>query len=483
MKPSLDSGAPPIPAASTPRLSQATRDRLVAMVVALPLFLQNVDSSVMTTALPAMARSLQVDTLRLNLAVTAYLISLAVFLPASGWLADRFGARRVFLGAIAVFSAASALCGIAQSLGVLVVCRVLQGLGGAMMVPVGRLILLRSIPATAIVSAMVWFTVPPAFGRMIGPLVGGMVVTWVSWRWIFLINVPLGALAIALALGTLDDDEAPEHAGRSFDYIGFVLLGIGLASLLASLETATSHVLSGAVSAALGLGGAACLAVYVFHSRRAAAPLLELSVFRFQTFFAATVGGLPLRLAIGAVPFLLPLLLQLGFGLSPLQSGLLTMGTAIGSLATRTILTRAIRRFGFRRLLIGATVLSSLSYVGYANLHASTPHAVVFLACLASGLLMSLAMVALQTLAFTEVPKPLMGHATALSTIAQQISFSLGVVMAVELLRVALWLRGDASGHLAAADFPLAFYAIAVVVPLAIVILRRLPADVGEELR
>jgi len=466
-----------------PRRPLIGRDKLVPIVVALPLFLQNVDSSVMATALPAMAQSLQVDALRLNLAITAYLISLAVFLPASGWLADRFGPRRVFCAAVAVFAAASALCGMANSLEMLVACRILQGMGGAMMVPVGRLIMLRSVLPGAMVAAMVWFTVPPAFGRMIGPLVGGMMVTWISWRWIFLVNVPLGALAIALALGVLDADEPPPQEAPSFDAVGFILLGTGLASFLAALESASSHLVPAPVATGFAAVGLTCLTGYWLHSRRSPSPLIDLGIFKSPTFFAATVGGLPLRLAVGALPFLLPLLLQLGFGLSPLDSGLLTMGSAVGSLATRALLTRALRSFGFRRLLIGSTVCVSLSYVTYANFGATTPHLAIFAATVAGGLVMSMVMVSLQTLAYTEIPKSLMGHSTAMSAIVQQMSFSLGVVIAVEMLRVSVWLRGGQASALAASDFPLAFYAFAFAVPFAILFLVRLRPNVGAELR
>jgi len=451
------------------------------MVVSLPLFLQNVDSSIMGPALPAMAASLHVEALRLNLAITAYLVSLAIFLPASGWLADRFGTRRVFCAAIAVFSFASALCGLATSLEMLVACRVLQGLGGAMMVPVGRLILLRSIPAAGMISAMIWFTVPPVIGRLLGPLAGGATVTWWSWRWIFLVNVPIGAIAIALALALVEAG-APSEEPRSFDAIGFLLLGVGLAAFLAALEGAGGQVMDAATCGALALFGIASLGGYVVHSRRMADPLIDLRILRFPTFFAAVIGGLPLRLALGAIPFLLPLLFQLGFGLSPLASGLLTMGTAVGALATRALLTRALRRFGFRRLLLGATCGASFSYVLYSQFRATTPHAAVFAALVLGGLVMSMVIVSMQTLAYSEIPKPLMGQATALSTMVQQVSLSLGVVLAVELLRIAVLARGGNTSALQGGDFRLAFLIIAGLVPLALLSFRRLPADAGAAL-
>lgn len=458
------------------------REKLVPMIVGLPMFLQNVDSTIMATALPTIAQSLHVDTLRLNLAITAYLISLAIFLPASGWMAERFGARRVFCAAIALFSAASGLSGLATSLEMLVVCRALQGIGGAMMLPVGRLIMLRSIAPAAIVAATVWYTVPPAVGRLIGPFVGGATITWVSWRWIFLINVPLGIFAILLAFFLLDADK-PVKAPPSFDGIGFLLLALGLATFLAALEGIASNLMPGSIALALAAFGITCLGAYWWHSRRAASPLIELGILKYQTYFTTLVGGIPLRLAMGAVPFLLPLMFQLGFGLSPLDSGLLTMGTAVGALATRLVLTRILRRTGFRPLLLGATISSSLCYFLYAFFTGSTPHALIFVALVVGGLLLSLVMIALQTLAYTEISNPMMSHATTLSTVCQQLFFSLGVLMAVELLRLSVWWREGNPAELQTTDFSMAFMAISASVLLALILFIRLPANVGSEFR
>src|SRR6266850_1310981 len=299
------------------------REKLLPMVVSVPLLLQNIDTSIMGPALPAMPSSLHVSPLRLNVAITAYLISLAIFLPTSGWLADRFGPLRVFCAAIAIFSLASGLCGFSTSLDMLVACRVLQGLGGAMMVPVGRLILLRNIAPAAMVNAMVWFTVPPMIGRLLGPLIGGVTVTWLSWPWIFLINIPIGCVAVALALTLIGNDDGPTEA-RPFDARGFVLLGAGLVTLLTALEGSGTQLMKGNTALAIAAIGVGCLAAYVIHFIRSVHPLVDLRILGRPTFFAAVVGGLPLRLAQGAMTFLLPLMLQFGFGLSPLDSGMLT---------------------------------------------------------------------------------------------------------------------------------------------------------------
>jgi EmrB/QacA subfamily drug resistance transporter len=458
------------------------RARLVPVVVACPLFLQNLDTSIMATALPSIARAMQVQPLRLNLAITAYLLSLAVFLPLSGWCAERFGARRVFCWAIGFFAAGSALCGLADSLPQLVVFRILQGLGGAMMVPVGRLILLRSVPAALMVSAMVWFTVPPTIGRMLGPVVGGAIVSFTSWRWIFLINVPFGLIAIALALVFIAPETEPREA-RPFDAVGFALMALGLTALLGVVETAGKALVADWIGWAAAAFGTASLALYVWRSQRVAHPLIDLGILRHRSYRASIVGGTPLRIAIGASPFLLPLMLQLGFGLSALESGLITVASAIGSLATRVVMTRVIRNFGFRQLLTGTTVATSLCYASYSLFTPATPHPLIFATLMLGGLVNSMGMVALQTLGFSEIPRPRMSHATTLNSMAQQLSLSLGVLLGAALVgATARWHGGDAA-HLAARDFSPAFVCVGLVTMLSLLWFTRLGADAGAELR
>lgn len=460
----------------------AVRDRIIPMVVSMPLFLQNLDTSVMSTALPTIATALDVPVLRLNLAITSYLLSLAVFLPLSGWCAERFGARRVFCAAIAFFSIGSALCGVANSLGSLVLFRVIQGLGGAMMVPVGRLILLRSIPSARMVAAMVWFTVPPTIGRMVGPLFGGAVVTFMSWRWIFLINIPFGLLGIYLAYRFIPDTHE-NNEYKPFDGLGFVLLAFGLTALLSALELTGKAIAPNWVTAATTVLGVLALGFYVAHSRRKANPIIDLSILRFRAYRAAVVGGLPLRIVIGASPFLLPLLLQLGFGLTPLVSGALTMATAIGSLATRAVMVEAIRVMGFRTLLIGTTIAAALSRAAYGLFEPSTSHVLIFAVLLLGGLINSMGMVALQTLGFSKIPKPIMSHATTLSSMAQQVSVTLGVVIGTELLSATAWWHGDNVANLMARDFPPVFVALGLITLLSLFFFVPLAHNEGEEMR
>lgn len=460
----------------------AARDKVLPLVVAGPLFLQNLDSSAIATALPAIAASLQVQTLHLNLAITSYLLSLAVFLPVSGWFAGRFGARRVFCAAIALFTLGSALCGLAQSLPWLVAFRVLQGFGGALMVPVARLVLLRSVQPAAMVAAMVWFTVPPTVGRMMGPLLGGAIVTWTSWRWIFLLNVPFGLLGIALAwrfIGTECDEELREP----FDARGSVLLALGLTGLLGALEMAGKGLIGGwAIAAAAGVGAMA-MVIYVRRSRRMAAPLVNLDVLKIPTYFTSIVGGTPLRVAIGASPFLLPLMFQIGFGLSPLESGLLTVATAVGSLSTRAVMGHAIHRFGFRSLLICATALAAVVSMAYGLFRPDTPHLLMFCAMMFGGLVTSMAMVSMQTLGYSDIPKPLMSHATTLSTMAQQVSMTFGVVLGASLVSAASWWHGGDPAQLTARDFSPAFFVIGITTLLSLFFFVRLDPEDGADMR
>ena len=458
------------------RLNLARRS-LVPFIVACALFMQNLNSTVIATALPVIARSLGESPLRLNLAITSYLLSLAVFIPSSGWVADRFGARRVFIGAIVVFTLGSIACGAAHTLAELVAARILQGVGGALMVPVGRLLLVRTVEKSELVRAMSFVAVPALLGPVMGPPLGGLIVTYASWRWIFFINIPIGVLGIVLVNLLVGD---PSETGRRpFDLVGFALTGIGLACLAFGFETVGRGALPIlAVAGLLGIG-AASIALYVGHARRVEHPIIDLALLRIPTYLAASAGGFLFRMGIGALPFLLPLMLQIGFGLSALHSGLLTFASAAGAMVMKTSAVRILRRFGFRLVLVVDAVISAGFLFGYSLFRPDTPHFLIFLALLAGGFFRSLQMTSINTLGYANVPPAMLSRATSLSSMAQQLSQTAGVATAALLLHLVLLVRGGDA--LAAADFYPAFVGIAVISLFSVPFFLRMPPDAGAE--
>src|ERR1700724_3631565 len=344
---------------------------LIPLVIGCAFFMEGLDSTMIALAIPAMAESLGEHPLRLNLVITTYLLSLAVFIPLSGWIADRLGARVVFCAAIAIFATGSALCGLSTRLPVMLLMRVVQGFGGAMMTPVGRLILLRSFPRSGLVSAMNWMTIPAMIGPTVGPIVGGFLTTYFSWRAIFYLNVPIGIAGFVLTLYLIDNDRAP--APTRFDLRGFVLAGIGLASLEFAIENLGRPIIPAGLGllffpAALGI-----LLVYIRHARRHEDPILDLRLLRIRTFRIGTVTGSLCRMGLDATPFLLPLFFQVGFGLSPLRSGLLTFSSSLGAMLVRTVSGAFLRTFGFRRLLAGNAVLAAAVTAACGLLRPETP--------------------------------------------------------------------------------------------------------------
>jgi len=450
---------------------------LVPLVVACAMFMQNLDSTVIATALPTIARSLNERPLRLNVAITCYLLSLAVFIPISGWTADRFGARRVFTLAIVVFTLGSIACGISNSLPALVGARILQGMGGALMVPVGRLVLLRTVPKSDLVRAMSFVSVPALIGPVMGPPVGGLIVTYASWRWIFFINIPIGVLGIVLVNRLVGD--LKETGRRPFDLSGFALTGIGLACLAFGFENVARGALPNlAVAGLLAIGGGS-IALYVGHARRVEHPILDLALLDIPTYLAASAGGFLFRIGIGALPFLLPLMLQVGFGLDALSSGLLTFASAAGAMTMKMTAARIIRALGFRIVLVGDAVISALFLFGYSLFRPTTPHLVIFLALLAGGFFRSLQMTSINTLSYADVPPAMLSRATSLTSMAQQLSQTVGVATGALLLQVVLALRGG--GTLVAADFYPAFVGVAMISLLSVPFFFKMSPDAGAE--
>jgi EmrB/QacA subfamily drug resistance transporter len=460
-----------------PSSRMPTRQMLIASIVACALFMQNLDSTVIATALPAIAHSLHETALRLNVAITCYLLSLAVFIPVSGWTADRFGARRVFSAAIVVFTLGSISCGLSHSLAELVLSRIVQGMGGALMVPVGRLVLLKAVPKSELVRAMSFVSVPALIGPVIGPPLGGLIVTYSSWRWIFLINVPIGVLGVVLVNLVVED--VREAVVRPFDGRGFALTGVGLATLAFGFESLGRGALPEDAVFALFLVGGLCLGLYLWHARRVPYPIIDLTLMRIPTYAAATLGGFLFRMGLGALPFLMPLMLQVGFGLDPLSSGLLTFASAAGAMTMKLTATPILRALGFRRVLVIDAVISGVFLFGYAFFRPSTPHTVIFAALLAGGFFRSLQMTSLNTLSYADVAPAMLSRATSLTTMAQQLSQTMGVATAALLLHVFLVARGGTG--LLPGDFSRTLVAVGLLSLLSVPFFLKMSPDAGAE--
>src|ERR1700728_1197140 len=402
-------------------------DRIVPLIVATALFMENMDSTVISTSLPAIARDIGTSPLALKLAVTSYLLSLAIFIPASGWTADRFGARNVFRLAIGVFVLGSIGCALSHSLENFVAARIFQGMGGAMMTPVGRLIVVRAIDKRQLLNAMSLLTIPALIGPICRPPVGGFITTYASWHWIFIINVPIGLVGIAMATRYIPDVRAEPPA--PFDFVGFVLSGLGIGGLAFGLSVMGLAFLPVGVVAALIGVGAVSSAAYVVHARRTAAPIIDLSLLKLPTLRASIFGGFVFRLGIGALPFLLPLLLQLGFNLTPVQSGLITFTAALGSMFMKAAVAGILRRFGYRPVLIYNSLISSTSLAACATFVPGMPFAAMVAILLSGGFFRSLQFTSINTLAYAEIEPQSMSRATTLAAVAQQLSLSTGVAV------------------------------------------------------
>jgi EmrB/QacA subfamily drug resistance transporter len=452
--------------------------RTVALIIASAMFMEQLDGTILATALPAMAASFDVSPLHMSVALTSYMLSLAVFIPASGAIADRYGSRNVFRAAIALFTVGSILCGFAANLPLLVVSRLLQGIGGAMMVPVGRLVLLRSVPKSELVSAMSWLLVPALIGPVVGPPLGGFIVTWVSWRWIFYINVPIGVVGIWLATKFIPDVRLTERV--PFDRIGFVLSGASLSCLVFGLEMASRGSASLLGSTGLILAGMVAGTGYLLYSRRITNPILDMSLMRFTTFRLSVIAGSLTRITAGAVPFLLPLMMQLGFGLSAAHSGVITFVSALGAMLMKATAAPVLRRWGFRATLVWNGVFSMVCVALCAAFRPDWPLWIIYVVLLFSGFFQSLQFSAYNTVAYADVPSERFSSATSFYTTFQQLMLSLGICVAAAALHVSVVWGGRE--HAALPDFSVAFLVVTFISLLAAPVCALLPKNAGAEM-
>jgi EmrB/QacA subfamily drug resistance transporter len=453
------------------------RAKLLPLIVACALFMENTDSTVIATSLPVIAQSLGEDPIALKLAVTSYLVSLAVFIPISGWMADRYGARTIFRTALVIFMLGSVLCAMSNSLGAFVGARFIQGMGGAMMVPVGRLVILRSVSKAELVSALAYLTVPALVGPVVGPPLGGFITTYFDWRWIFFINIPIGLVGIVLS--SLFFEDVREEDVAPLDIKGFILSSFGFASLMLGLVTGGRHLLPEAVSYLCVGAGIAALVAYWFHARRVPHPVLDLALFRIPTYRIGVIGGSIFRTGIGAIPFLLPLMLQLGFGLDAFQSGLITFASAAGALIMKTLAKTILSRFGFRRVLTANALIGAAFLAASGLFTPTTPHAIMLAVLLLGGCFRSLQFTGINALSYADVSNPQMSSATSLSSVAQQLSLSVGVTVGAFALETANAFNGGKA--LGAGDFWPAFVLVGVISASSVLWMMRLAPDAGSE--
>lgn len=463
-------------------IAPAPSIRHIAYLVAGAFFMENLDATVITTALPEMARSFGVAPAQLSVGISAYLLALAVFIPLSGWLADRFGPRRIFSIAIAIFTLASLACGLATTLETFTAARVLQGMGGAMMVPVGRLVVLRGTSKKDLIHAISTITWPGLAAPVIGPPIGGFITTHFGWHWIFYLNLPLGLVGFLLALRWIHG----EPGGiRPFDKTGFVLSALGCTALMIGLELASQMPLQWPlVAATLGLGVIG-IAAALRHMRRATHPLVDVSALPVPTFAVNVIGGSLFRIAIGSAPFLLPLMFQLAFGLSAITAGMLMLSLFAGNLVMKPATTWTLRRYGFRKVLVVNGLLVALGFAGCALLTATTPIPVMAAILFFCGMCRSMQFTALNTIAFADVKPAQMSGSTTLFSVLQQMNAGMGVALGAVVLQVAAQfgrgLQGPASGHPSALDFRLALAVMGVLAAVAVIDAMRLPREAGDE--
>jgi EmrB/QacA subfamily drug resistance transporter len=402
--------------------------RLLPWLVAVAFFMQALDTTILNTAVPGIARALEVAPLSMKAVLASYTLSLAVFIPVSGWMAGRFGTRKVFAGAIGLFSLGSLLCGLSRNIHLLVAFRILQGCGGAMMVPVGRLTLVRSFPKADLVRTMSFVAVPGLVGPMLGPIAGGLIVAYFHWSVIFFLNVPIGLAGLYLVYRHLPDYR--ERAIPPLDVIGLLLFSSGIALLSYVLEVFGEHRLDGSAIGALLALSAALLAGYGLHASRAARPLLRLELFRLRTFRSAVGGSFFTRISIGGVPFLFPLLYQVGLGYTPIESGLLMMPQAFAAMSLKMTMPRILARFGYRAVLVSNTIMLGVFITLFATIGAVTPVWLIVLQLFVYGFVQSLQFTSMNTLVYADIASEAAGSASTIASTAQQLSMSFGVAVA-----------------------------------------------------
>ncbi|MBF7688600.1 MFS transporter [Acinetobacter rathckeae] len=456
---------------------QEQKIKYTALLVALTFFMENLDATIIVTALPAMADTFRVAPINLNIGLTVYLVAVAVFIPVSGWLAERYGARRIFVTAIILFVLASILCALSQTKSVFTFARALQGIGGAMMVPVGRLVAMRLAPKEHLVKVIAYITWPGLIAPVIAPALGGLIVTQLSWQWIFYINVPLGLVAIWASLKLLDNEKNEDLA--PFDWAGFALLAMACASVVYGMERIGQEISNAVSYLGLVIFGALLFTVSVLYMRRSEAPLLKFDAFKQETFSASIIGGSVARIAMSALPFLLPLMFQEALGLSALQAGLLILAVFLGNLLMKPFTTTLMQMFGFRNILLVNAVIGACSIAVCAWFTVDTPHWVMMICMFLSGLSRSLQFTCYNSLSFADVLPQDKRYATTQFSLFFQISLAMGIALAALILRGFMFIFEHQEPTLS--DFHWTFIAVAVFSLLSLIDTWRLSPNAGDE--
>jgi EmrB/QacA subfamily drug resistance transporter len=474
--------SPPPPNASAPDAEtgdpSSLASRLTVLSVACALFMNQIDSTALSTALPTLARAFHTNPVNLKVALTCYILTQAIFIPASGWVADRYGARRVFMGAMGVFLTGSVLCGLSHSLGELVAARIVQGLGGAMMMPVGRIIVVGTFRREDLVRAMVWLTTPALVGPILGPPLSGLILSFTDWPWIFFINLPFGLLGLIGVLRFVPRRRQP-HPGP-FDFGGFYLSALAMSATMLGAEGA--GLLPGWLQAGAWIAAVILWTAYVRHARGQARPVLDLALLRFATVRANVSGGALFRLSMGATPFLLPLLLQGGLGWTPLHAGLVSMTAAVGSFMARPGAPYVIRRLGYRNVLLITSLIGGLLAMSPLVVGWGAPVALVVVLLIGAGLFRAYQFTSLNTIAFAEIPNEAISRATTLISVVQQVAISSGITVAALALHLSQTLVGGGSTSLSPSVFVLPFLVVGLLAMSASLVYLRLPKDAGAAL-
>ena len=459
-------------------MSLAIKAFVAPLIVACAMFMESVDANVIVTAIPEMAKAFGRDPVTLKIAVTSYVLGLGVFIPICGWVADRFGARTVFRLAIGIFVAGSILCAASTSLIPFTLARFVQGVGGAMMVPVGRIIIFRSVRRSEFIRAMNYLSLPAMLGPAVGPLLGGFITTYLHWRLIFFINIPIGIAGIYLTNRYIGNAREP-HPGP-LDWLGFFLSASGGTLFLLGLSLIGGELVTDRTASGMTLAGVAFLVAYFLHSRRVKLPLLDLSFLRVPTFQASVMGGSLFRIGLGAVPFLLPLAMQEGLGMSAFKSGSITCASAFGGMFMRSLASRVLHRYGFRQTLMVNAALSGIAIAACGMFYPGTPTWIIWTVVLLGGFFPALQFTSLNSLTYAEIESRDVGRATSLGSFIQQVSLGLGVTIGGIALQISHTLQGHP--QIVWSDFWPAFVVVGLFSFLSIPVTAKLGQDAGHEI-